>query len=764
MEDYFEIQDKARRLEALINLSNNLKDNEKRDPITFNDFLYLAGSKPELVFRDVYQIFFDMIHHYVPEGQDDVSYDSEHIGFVDYDCSKLFVENCDEPFFADRLFSNRLMNLAKSFRSGSQTNRIYLFEGPPGSGKSTFLNNLLLKFEEYTKSACGTSYKTFWRLDVDMLGGYQHLENHFFNQKAINIEKTSFHSQEIKGGSINYPEKILEFSCPNHDHPILQIPKTFRKKFLDELIADEKFKEKLFNERQYEWVLKDVPCSICSSLFKALLERLNDPIEIFNMISARSNYFNRQLGEGISVFNPGDTANEKPITKPELQFFINELMKDDEVKYVFSYLAKTNNGILALMDIKENNVDRLKNYHGIISDGVHKVELTEEYIKTLFLGLVNPEDKVHYEKVESFKDRIINVKIPYILDFNMEVAIYKDKFGDRIDSLFLPRVLDNFAKIIISSRLEKNSISLKNWINKPDNYSKYLDKNMLLLKMDIYTGKIPSWLSEEDIKKFDKKTRKEVLAESDVEGFRGISGRRSLTVFNSFIQQFGSSEKLITMDIVKKFFERNKESFGDDIPQDFIDKLEDLYDYHVLQEVKEAIYDYNESRISRDIKNYLYAINFEIGETKKCEYTGDVIEITEEYLQNFEARILPANSTIKNKKDLRAEIHNEYIKSTLAIEIRVENKEIGDTNQFRQIFDKYTRNLKENALAPYSGNDNFRRAIQDYGTVPFENYDIRMKRDVNLLINNLKTKFKYSETGAKQVSLYVLDNNLVKKY
>jgi len=56
-------------------------------------------------------------------------------------------------------------------------------------------------------------------------------------------------------------------------------------------------------------------------------------------------------------------------------------------------LALTNNGIYALMDIKDNNITRLLSLHGIISDGVHKVEHIEEKINTLFLGLVNPEDK-----------------------------------------------------------------------------------------------------------------------------------------------------------------------------------------------------------------------------------------------------------------------------------------------------------------------------------------------------------------------------------
>jgi len=41
----------------------------------------------------------------------------------------------------------------------------------------------------------------------------------------------------------------------------------------------------------------------------------------------------------------------------------------------------------------------------------------------------------------------------------------------------------------------------------------------------------------------------------------------------------------------------------------------------VLQEVKESLYCYNEERISKEIQNYLFAINFDIGRTERCVYT-----------------------------------------------------------------------------------------------------------------------------------------------
>lgn len=758
IESYQDIERRAEKLDALINLSNSIRKNEKRMPIPFNDFLYLASKEPEFVFRDIHQLFHDMMHYYVPSGRDENNAPDESIGFVDYDTNDLFVRGTDDPFFADRLFANRLMNLAEDFKKGTQKNRIYLFEGPPGSGKSTFLNNLLHKFEEYTKTPEGTTFKVFWRLNVEKLGGFNKTEE-LLHEATGEIADDSARRRRAK-----YPDKVLEFSSPHHDHPILMIPKDFRSAFLDELLPDSEFKERLFSEKEYEWVFRNTPGSVSGSIYQALVERMNDPLDVYSMLWARPNYFNRQLGEGISVFNPGDVSYTKPIRNVDLEYMLNELIGETDVKFIYSYLAKTNNGILALMDIKENNVGRLLNYHGIISDGVHKVELTEERVKTLFLGLVNPEDKVHYEQIKSFQDRIITVKIPYVLDYNTEVMIYKKKFSDKMLHDFLPGVLENFAKIIISTRLERQSPEIRKWITHPDKYAGYLDKNMLLLKMDVYTGKIPDWLTEEDFRRFDRKTRRALIDASEQEGFKGISGRMSLNVFNDFASRFTETDDLITMEDLRKYVLESKSELFKDVPPDLVNKIIDLYDYDVLQQVRDAIYYYNEKHISREIKNYLYAINYELGDTRKSPHTGDTIEITEYYLEKFEMMILGTKASKERLQNLRASIQSEYISRTLSQEIRVEGKDITETTQFKELFGRYTKNLKENALTPYADNANFRRAIKALGTKEFQTFDDKLKRDVIFLIKNLQEKFRYTEAGACQVSIYVLDRNLSKKY
>ena len=772
---------------AMQNLERIISDRHQNPPVSFEDFLKMLVDKPHQNLRNVFQVFHDMIMTYVDEGEDEYPNDPESIHFVNYDCSELFVEGSDHPFFADRLFANRFMEQVEALRTGTQQNKIYIFDGPPGCGKSTFLNNLLKKFEEYTKTEEGSRYESVWRLDRNILGQLtendriplydkvvQVMEHGPFGQESDEDEDgqdgsckhAGRESETDKHESMQFDGEFIDVPCPSHDHPIVMIPKHYRRTFLDELLSNDEFKWKLFTEKEYEWIFRDPPCTICSSIYWALLRRLENPLAVFQMLYARPYQFNRRLGEGISVFNPGDRPMRQNIMgNPVLQNRINNLLRDsNQVKYMFSRYAKTNNGIYALMDIKSHNVERLIELHNIISEGLHKVEDIEENVNSLLIALMNPEDKKNVQNLQSFSDRIEYINIPYVLDLNTEIAIYRNIFGKHIDESFLPRVLHNFARVIIATRLNTKSDALLEWIGDPKKYSRYCDENLQLLKMEIYTGYIPSWLAEEDRKRFTAKRRRKIIAESLSEGSRGFSGRDSIKIFNEFYAKYAREDKLIDMSTLCLFFTKVRKDLSNSIPERFLISLLDMYDYTILQEVKESLYYYNEEQIARELQNYLFASNFEIGSVARCSFTGDQIEISDAFFENIERRLLGENQDEKDRLAFREETQKTYASQTLTQEVMLEGVPVTETELYQSLHERYVFNLKEKVLEPFLKNENFRQAIKDFDEETFKSHDRRIRDDVTFLMTNLCEKSKYTQQGAKEICIYVIDNELAKKF
>jgi len=770
---------------TMLNLDHRMSVRHQQPVIPFDEFLQILSKNPFAVLRNVFQLFHDMVKAYVGEGTDEYPEDPDSIHLLNYDCTSLFVDGTDNPFFADMLFANRFMKHVEAMRRGAQQNKIYIYEGPPGCGKSTFLNNLLLKFEEYTKTEDGLRYEAVWRLDRKILSTFSGNEPLPFYDKAVQsiidgphegsrtvVEDFDPRFPQSKNENWRdqmlpyFTEDYIEVPCPSHDHPILMIPKHYRRKFFDDLFLNDEFKWKFFTEKEYEWLFREPPCTICNSIYWALLNRLNSPKEVFRMLYARPYQFNRRLGEGISVFNPGDKPIRQTIMgNPMLQSRINSLLRDsNQIKYIFSRYAKTNNGIYALMDIKSHNIERLVELHNIISEGVHKVENIEENVNSLLIALMNFEDKKNIQDVQSFSDRIEYINIPYVLDFNTEVDIYRNVFGKHIDESFLPRVLRNFARVIISSRLVHQSDALLEWIGDPKKYRLYCDENLLLLKMELFTGHIPPWLSEEDRKRFTAKRRRNILAEAESEGVEGLSGRDSIKIFNEFYTKYSREDKLINMSELCIFFKKVRKDLNESIPEKFLESMLDMYDYTILQEVKESLYYYNEKQISKDIQNYLFAINFETETVETCKFTGEKLEITDEFFESVENRILGAKVDKNSRLSFRKDTQKEYTTHTLTQEIMVDGYSITATKLYQSLHERYVHNLKEKVLDPFIENVNFRQAIKDYGEEAFKTHDKKIRNDITYLMNNLCDKHKYTRQGAKEICIYVIDNDLFKKF
>ena len=93
-----------------------------------------------------------------------------------------------------------------------------------------------------------------------------------------------------------------------------------------------------------------------------------------------------------------------------------------------------------------------------------------------------------------------------------------------------------------------------------------------------------------------------------------------------------------------------------------------------------------------------------------------------------------------------------------------QNTEITETELYLELYGSYARSLKEKVFQPFLDNENFREAVKSFGSEDFKIFDTRLKDHIVYMISNLADKFGYTEQGAKEVCLYVVDQSLVKKF
>jgi hypothetical protein len=137
---------------------------------------------------------------------------------------------------------------------------------------------------------------------------------------------------------------------------------------------------------------------------------------------------------------------------------------------------------------------------------------------------------------------------------------------------------------------------------------------------------------------------------------------------------------------------------------------------------------------------------------------------SEEFFKSIENRLLGEKADDYTRKKFRRSTQKEYTSTTLTQEVINEGKDITKTTLYFNLMERYLHNLKQKVLDPFLTNENFRRAIKDYDTKTFHTYDSRIQEDVTFLINNLVKKYHYAPNGAKEMCIYVVDNDLAQKF
>ena len=320
---------------------------------------------------------------------------------------------------------------------------------------------------------------------------------------------------------------------------------------------------------------------------------------------------------------------------------------------------------------------------------------------------------------EAILDRIVRVNVPYTLEFEQEVKIYK-KLIDRsdFDCHIAPHTLEVAAMFAVLSRLKPS--------NKVD----------ALTKMKIYNGE--EIVEKGLIKKVDIKDLRE---EVEDEGMTGISTRFIMKAIDAALSD--SSKNMITpISIRDALIKQVKEQIvsADDrkVFLQFLQKtLHEEYLSILEKEITKAFVTAYEEQAESLFNNYLDHAEAYVNSTKvKDRVTNEEMEPDEKFLASIEEQIGIKGSA---KNNFRADI-------TSYMFAKLRRGDVIDWKSYGPL-----REAIENKLVA---------SVRDISRIvtKSKSRDVKQQKKFNSMVQTLIDNYGYNESSAEEVIKFASNN------
>jgi serine protein kinase len=320
---------------------------------------------------------------------------------------------------------------------------------------------------------------------------------------------------------------------------------------------------------------------------------------------------------------------------------------------------------------------------------------------------------------EAILDRIVRVNIPYCLEYDQEVKIYKKLIDlSDYDYHIAPHTLEVAAMFAVLSRLQPS--------NKAD----------LLTKMKIYNGE--EIVEKGLIKKVDIKDLRE---EVEDEGMTGISTRFIMKAIDAALAD-STKDTITPISIRDSLIKQVKEQIVniDDrkVYLQFLQKtLHEEYLQILEKEITKAFVTAYEEQAESLFNNYLDHAEAYVNSTKvKDKVTSEEMEPDEKFLQSIEEQIGIKGSA---KNNFRADI-SAYMFAKLR------RGEVIDWHSYGPL-----REAIENKLVA---------SVRDISRIvtKSKSRDAKQQRKFNAMVQTLIDNYGYNETSAEEVIKFASNN------
>ena len=711
--------------------------------LSFQDYMDIFQKHPYRECRPSYQYLKDMLNYY--GKNEDQSF-------------KLFETHHPDspPVYGQTKTQQALYQNLRNFSEEGMNNKFILLVGPNGSSKSSLVRKLMKGAEEYSKTDDGCLYSFSWVFPID---------NYVKGTLGLN---TTPRETDIKTFAYLEDKDISAILTSElKDHPILLIPREYRREIIKELLEDY---PDLYDSVQKSYLFKGDLSKRNRMIYDALLKNYKgNHKEVLKHIRIERFNISRRYSTSAVTIEPQIhvDARMQQITMDKRLASLPPSLQSLNLFSLQGEVVLANRGILEFSDLLKRPLDSYKYLLQTMETGSLNLQGILTELDIFFVGTSN---EVHlsafkqHPDFNSFKGRFNFVRVPYLLDYRKEEKIYEDQIiGLKEKSLFEPHSIEALCLFAVLTRVRQPQV--KNYANKklanivtnlnPLEKAIFLAKNKVPERLDSESGQILRSGKNELLEEFEN--------ENLYEGKFGISPRD----LKNMIYRLTSESKNITIveivEYLEKFIQlKNEYDFLNMTPQaDYHHpaRFIALIKEHTLnifdEEFRDSLGMVDDRSYEDYIRKYVQNINAMIkGEKIKNPVTGKFEESDQYFIQEFEKSI--------NLKE-KAEDFRSHLISKLGA-YYLDNP--GQGIVYMEVFPEVVSRLKESfreeqkkVIKNVSRNIVYYEAEMDTSSdkekekTPLSEENRKLIKDI---ITNLNKNYGYGLTGALTLIKYII--------
>lgn len=758
-------------------LASELREDYERNQrlMSFPEFLDLFADKPRRHARNAVQYLRDCFLHYGTETKPAVWGDVTHFRLFD----APFDEGKDRLVGQERA-QQRVFRLLDNFVRQGEVNKLVLLHGPNGSAKSTFVNMLMRALEAYSCTEAGALFSFNWVFPNERLASGASIGFEGFSARAV---------EESDLDSFAYlDEDQIDAKIPADmkDHPLLLIPVEQRRRLLREHIDDailagydqqdgEEIRQK-YNEADEEEGEKAPPFVLSKyiydgdlshtsrQIFDALMTAYKGDIEkVFKHIQVERFFISRRYRVGSVVVEPQMRvdANLRQLTVDRSLSALPSSLQNQTMFEPFGDLVDANRGIVEYDDLLKRQPELNKYLLATSEKGTVSLENRILHLDQVLTATANEDYLDAFKQTpdySSFKGRIELVRLPYLLDYNIEELVYDEQISsvDFIKHL-APHTTFVAALWATLTRLKRPD---------PDRYPNKLREIISgltpLEKADLYSrGKVPEGIGPErarELKRVIPDMMTEGEGSSNYEGRHGASPREMKMILLNASQNdtfpclsplavFEELRDLVKDPSVFPFLQMKSD--GDyHRHDDFIDVVNERYLDLIDTEIRSAMGLVEETQYEDLFGRYIDHVSQWLkGEKVYNRITGRHEEPDEELMESVE-------DMLDIEEDIE-DFRHSLISTIAAYSIDHPGEKIDYRRTFPNFFEALQRKFYEERQQQI-------RRIQESLLRYFEDEKKKMDRDeieaVETTLKNLKTRYGYCDQCAREAVAFLLSN------